>query len=455
MAAIGQKATPLTYDEVVEALGIRIVPPEENDNLLENVIGLEEVKKYLNQSLEIFKNPNDPKNKKATLYRNFLFVGEAGAGRTMTAFAFAKEANLPIIVINSEKFVSEKPIALVKGLREVLDKHSPAVVLFKKFEYINELDVDKTINVFSKVSDYLNYYSNNFFFASTIPETPLMDVILSKDAFKVMLGFETPTLPQREKLLKRFIADYPHDEDINISKIARDIIGMNAGKISALLSSAYNHALREGKDKIDFESVDTMLSSQLYGYKKSSMTEKERKLTAYHEAGHVIAGYFNNPDYKVSKVEVAHRSESLGLTISEDDENKFSYTKEDYEAQIIECFGGMVAERLLLKTNTSGVAADLAMAAKIAECMVKKYGMSDEFGPVSVIDHESCFYSETLNEQADFIIQSMLKKLYNQTTLLMQKYDKALVALSEALLEKETLFTNEINDILCKFKVES
>lgn len=128
------------------------------------------------------------------------------------------------------------------------------------------------------------------------------------------------------------------------------------------------------------------------------------------------------------------------------------FIKEDHEFQIIECYGGMAAERIVFNTNTSGVSQDLAVASKYAEHMVKYYGMNDAFGPVSIIPAKGCYYSKLLSEQADMIIHDMLVDFYHKTEKLMIKYRDALEALSIALLEKETLYREEIIEILSKYK---
>lgn len=452
MARFFKRAPSLSYKRVVERLGIKILPPEENDNFMKDVVGLAEPKKYLSQTLELLKNPDKPENQMATLNRKFVFVGNTGVGKALMAYAFAKEANLPIIVIEAEKFVNEKYFSLIEGFKLVLDQHQPSVVLLKDIEYTTQLDTEKTISLLSTLTDYLNSYTDCIFITTISSAVILPEFILSEKGFNLNLTFENPDLPQREILIQRSINRFPHDKNLDISKIAKNTLGMTGGTIYKLLCSSYNQALMDGKTEIDFESIDIVLSSNLYGYRKKLMTEKERRLTAYHEAGHVIAGYFSDPDYKLSKVEIVHRSESLGLTISETDEDKYTYLSGDYENRIIMCYGGMAAEDLMLGSHSSGVSGDLETATEIAEAMIKRYGMSKEFGPVSIgNDIEQDFVSDVLDKKAGEIIQKFLKSLQERTDELMLKYKDALVALSEALLEKETLYSDEISEILSKY----
>lgn len=450
MSMFYRSSVPLNYKQVVKLLGIKIVPPEENDNHLNSLVGLSEPKKYLTQILELLKNKDKPENQMATLNRKLVFIGKTGVGKALTAYAFAKEANLPIIEIESEKFVNEKYSALINSLKVVLDQHKPAVVLLKDIEYILNLGEDKSISVLAKLTDYLNTYTDCIFITTISSQVVLPEFILSDKGFTLGLCFEDPDLEQRETLINRIIQDFPHEENIDISRIARNTFGMTGGIIHKILRSSFNQALMDGKTKIDFESIDTVLSSSLYGYKKKMMTEKERRLTAYHEAGHVIAGYFSDPDYKTSKVEIAHRSESLGLTVHENDEEKFTYLKSDFENHIICSFGGMAAEDLILGTHSSGVSEDLRVANLTAEAMVKKFGMS-KLGPVSLGEEEDYYYSEELCKKADELILEMLYELQKRTNQIMFEHKNALEELTNALLEKETLYSNEITEILEKY----
>lgn len=448
------KTQVLSYDETLDLLGIKVILPEENNKSFDTIIGLKEPKKYLSQTLEFIKHPDEPKFQNATVYRKFLCAGENGSGRTLIATAFAKEADLPIIIIiHCEKFVAEKPMTLVNNLIQIFEKHRPCVVLFKKFEYIMNLGNTKAITVYSKINDYMNSLEDCYFFASADNHSRISELVFGREGLNFALPFEAPTLEQRIELFNKYINRFPHKDNIDISKIAKSTIGMYPNDISNIVSSSYNEALRTGKDKLDFECIDSVLSNSLYGYKKNVMTEKERKLTAYHEAGHVIAGYFSNPEYKLSKVEIAHRSESLGLTISEDDEDKLSYTKEDFENEIILCYGGLAAERLIFGTNTSGVSQDVEVATVMASFMVMSYAMSEDLGPIYLGNTpDSPFYSDALKEQADLIIQSMLNKLYERTEKLMLVHKSELIALSEALIEKETLYSEQVAEILKKFE---
>lgn len=458
MATINSKSSvPMSYEEIIEALDVKILPPEENDNFLDNIIGLENPKKYLKQILEFYNNPENYKDYNMTMFRKFLLIGQEGVGKAMTTYAFAKEANLPIVVIEADRFVTPNALTLMKNFSVVLDKHRPAVVLLKNIAYISELSDEKSTAVYTKLCDYLVNYEDCFFFTTLATYASFPENLFSEKGFNTTLIFEVPDLAQREELLKRFLTRFSHDESLDsneknsdLKKIAKNTLGMTAGNLIHLLENSMVQSFMDGHTQLNYFSIDTTLSSNLFGNARKTMTDEERRLTAYHEAGHVVAGYFSNPKYKLSKVEIVHRTFSLGLTVHEADEDKLSYTKEDFENDIILSYGGMAAERLMINTNTSGVSEDLRQATKTASNMICLFGMDDDFGPISLDDEN--FMSDTLAEEADILLQKMLKNLYAKTERIMLEHKAELIALSEALIEKETVYSDEILEIFKKAK---
>ena len=238
----------------------------------------------------------------------------------------------------------------------------------------------------------------------------------------------------------------PHDEKLDVEKLSRDFFGFSGGQIHDFLRKALVQAVLKGKDKLTYELINNTMYSEMYGGKVRKMSEKELRLTAYHEAGHVVAGYFGCPDYKVSKVEVVNRRETLGLTDPEVDEEKHSYTREDIKGRIITALGGKVAEQVIFNTSTSGVVGDLAQAAGVADGYVRRFGMDDSFGPVFVDD--DTFYSDELAKIADLKIRELLITLEKETYRVILEHKDKLIGIAEALIKKETLYREEILRIL-------
>lgn len=186
------------------------------------------------------------------------------------------------------------------------------------------------------------------------------------------------------------------------------------------------------------------------GEKREKMTDKEKLSTAYHEAGHVIAGYFSTPNYQLKRVEISPRASSLGLTATDIDEKKFSYFKEDFENLIVEYLGGLAAEEVIYGSHSSGVLADLAYATTAAANMVKAFGMCDVIGPMQVIPDVT--NSEATKAMADAQIAEILKKMKKKSIDVVSKHIPYLEALAKELVEKEVILGNEIEEIFTKVK---
>lgn len=458
----------MPYEELLEVLNVKILSPEENDNFFKDIIGLKDAKKQLQQLLKFTQHPEFALQNKIALHKNFIFLGPEGVGKVKMACTFAKEANLPIVIVESERFLSESPIKLMRNFEQILKKNSNSVILLKNFDYFSTLDIDKSTPILSKLCNYFKTYPSCFFFAtiSTAAIAVLPKLIFEDDGFDAILSFEEPDLTQRESFIQNWISDYqkkishkeiPDETNIQctlnvdeINKIARNTLGLTFGSLNQLLNNALLQADLDGNSCLDYATVDTALSKYFFGSKKKKMTEQERRLTAYHEAGHVIAGYFGDSNYKLSKVEIIHREETLGLTLGEIDEEKFSYTREDLEKQIILSYGGKAAEQIIFKTTTSGVSGDLANATVLAANMIKVYGMFDRLGPICLDD--DVFISDGLNDLADDILQDYLKEIYQKTEKLLLEHKAELIALAEELIEKETLYSQEILAIFEKVK---
>ena len=265
-------------------------------------------------------------------------------------------------------------------------------------------------------------------------------------------------------MYRLFCANIPIDPNISFSRLAIDSYSMTAKDIKRIVKDATLLSLRNHSETVTHEFFDETISLELLGQKRKKMTEKDRRSTAYHEAGHVIAGYFSNPEYKLSKVEIVHRSETLGVAMSDYEEEKLTYFKKNFKYLIITAFGGMAAERIIFGENSSGVSQDLAMATSYAKAMVTEYGMCDEIGPISIpalyysSDDENddiSIVSETTLDEINKNIRKILSVLYKTSFDIVNAHRKELEALTQALLEKEIVYGNEIKEIFDKIKTNT
>ena len=450
---VSKKVEEMTVSDWISVLKLKIVSVKDNDNLLQNIVGHEENKNFFLQIASFF---SSPKTKKRSIafenHPNLFFIGPAGVGKTTCSFAIAKAMKVPIIVIDTQNLVTAMPDhksfdAVFEGLRMVIESVGKSVVLFKEVQYINSYTQNNNVAVSTMICSLITHFTECLFISTTSQEEVTFQRFFLEDGgFDTPVTFELPNHSERETLIRRFISIYPYEEDIDFDKLARDFIDYSGGEIQKTLKAAYIQCLIKGIEKLNYKQINESIWSEQFGKEVKKMSEKEIRLTAYHEAGHVICGFYGCPNYQVSKVEVLHRQESLGLTMGENDEDKESYTIEDLEGRILLNYGGKIAEEITFETSTSGVVQDLASATIIATQMVKRCGMDKDFGPVYLDDN--VFDSPILHDSADIIIQHLLKRLYAKATRIMLEHRDKLILIAEALIKKEVLYKEEVLDLL-------
>ena len=440
------KSTAYSCEEVSELLQIKVLLPQDNDNFFKNIIGNTEIVSYFTQIVKILKSEETIKGLGDRFHPSFLLLGIVGIGKALTVYSFAKEMELPIIVIDTEKLLQDFSAKMIKSIKTFLEQYDKCVVLFKDVNYIDQLDSDKSVSLFSKLCNIKNSFPDSYFFASASETFAYPQFFYGNEGFDTKLSYNPPDPKERILLIKKFLKDIPHDEKMDFDKVSRDFIGSSGGDIADMLQKAWVQCVIRGEDKLTYKAINATIYSESFGSKVRKMSDKEMRLTAYHEAGHVIAGYYGCPNYKISKVEVVFRTDSLGLTDPETDEDQLSYTREDLIGHIIHALGGKVAEQIMFNTNTSGVASDLANATTMASGYVKVFGMDPTMGPLCLADE--VFMSETLNSIADVKIQEMLMDLERQATQIVFEHKDKLVKLAEALIKKETLYKEEVMRIL-------
>lgn len=441
------KKKEYTVEEVKKKLRPKILLPADNDNYFKNIIGNKDIVDQLSKIVELFTLGSTVEILGSIFHPAFVLIGMPGVGKTLTTFAFAKEMNLPIVVINCERILQDYSEEMFDGIKKLLNTIGRCVVMFKEIQFFANLESEKFIPIYNMILDVKDAFPESFFFASASVTTTYPSYFMSdEDGFDTKISFNPPEPEDREALIRKFLEELPYVEDLDIPKLARDFVGFSGGDIKCLLKKSFIQALVEGKEELTYEIINQTMYSDMFGKQVSKMSEKELRYTAYHEAGHVVAGYFGCPEYKISKVEVVHRSYSLGLTDPEVDEQKLSTTREDIKGEIIHCLGGKCAEQIIYNTSTSGVMQDLQQATALADGYICKFGMDDSFGPVYVDDDE--YYSDTLKALADSKIQELMINLEHETTKLLLEHKDKLILLAETLAKKETLYKNEILDIL-------
>ena len=429
--------------------GIKVVTSSDNDNMLSNVIGHTSIKEELSNTIRLLKEFYNP-NSSVMPYTRFILLGPPGTGKATTVFGFAKDADLPIVVIDANSLVDKKMrSSILKYYFKILNSFPKAVALIKDFEYCNNSSSEKLENdyiVFCRNLLHKILYSNAIVFLTLSATCGLPSFMLEEGAFERVFNFELPTIEFRKDLIVKLLNNVSLDSSVTVDKIAKNTFGMTGGTIKKVIKRVLINAELNKKHTLSLRDFDDVISEINAGEKTHKMTEKERLATAYHEAGHVVASYYSNPEYKLSKVEIAARTESLGLTAQEIDENKHSMFKKDFENHIICCLGGYVAERFIYGENTSGVSQDLFIATSCADSMVALFGMCDNVGPIC-IDEDAMTISEDILAFATSEVHHILKFFLKKTEAIIGNHMASLEALARALVQKETVYGNEIKEI--------
>lgn len=439
---------------------VAVYNPDEIEITFDGLVGLDTAKEELKDVISYIKDPASFDKLGIRPHMHYLIQGPPGSGKTSLAYAVAHEANIPIVVVNCKEFADEKSrsFKLLKTAFSTAAANEYAVLLFKNFEGFFQVAESFKVIFLDKLLELMRNYENVVVISTLSAMLAISggEYLFDEEAFSKTIDVLYPDLKTREAMYELFCTNIPVDKNVSFARLARDSYNMTAQDIKQIIKNSALLAIRNNCETVTREHFDEMISLELLGQKRKKMTEKERRCTAYHEAGHVIAHYFSDPNYKLSKVEVAYRTESLGVTMEEVDEDKLSLFKNDWENRIIGCFGGMVAERLIFGNNTSGVVQDLAMATFYAKLMVSAFGMCDDFGPISICEvysdgDEAAFkFSEHILEESDKHVLKILRELYDRANKTVTEHRAELEALTEALLEKEVVYGNEIKEIFDK-----
>lgn len=430
---------------------IKVTPPEKIAITFDSLYGVDQAVEILQDIITYFKTSMPV----VQPHRSYFIYGPLGSGKASLIYATAKASKIPIIDLNTSIFsslndddeVAKKFKLIHKAVQKLLKQFKGCAIMLRNMDEIEDSENDNAF--YLNLIKHFNNMPNVFIFAlSSNPDIGVPSIVKEMELFSTTIGIEYPNLAIREKLFESCIQKQKIKiaPDVSINRLAKEAIGETPLSIAYIVKEAHLFSVRQNHEAVtqnDFSETMMRISS---GEKNLKMTEKERKLTAYHEAGHVVAGYFNNPTYVLSRVEISPRSQgSLGLTVSEIDENKYSYFKEDFENRIIECLGGLCAEEIIFGKHTSGVLSDLSMATAYASNIVKAYGMTKDFGIMVVLPDVTDSWYTLAN--AEKIISKILDELYQKTLALISEKRPYLEALAEVLVDNEVVLGNEIEEI--------
>ncbi len=430
-----------------------------------DVAGADEEKEELQEIVEFLKHPKRFVDIGARIPKGVLLVGPPGTGKTLIAKAVAGEAGVQFLSISGSDFVE---LYVGVGASRVRDLFEQAKKIAPSIVFIDEIDAvgrhrgagmggghDEREQTLNQLLVEMDGFGNNegvIIIAATNRPDILDPALLRPGRFDRQVFVGMPDIKGREAILRVHARGKPLDESVKLEDIAKTTAGFTGADLENLLNEAALLAARANKRVIAQENIHTAMLKVIAGPEKKSkvITEKERKLTAYHEAGHAVVMKHLETQDPVHHITIIPRGRAGGMTISLPKEDKYYASKSEMFEDIVSYMGGRVAEKLVLDDISTGASNDIDRATKLARSMVVKYGMSDELGPISFgSENDEVFlgrdyghmrnYSEEVAARIDREIKAFIDKAYERCEQILQKSLPILKKIAEYLLENETM----------------
>lgn len=437
-----------------------------------DVAGLKEEKEELEEIVDFLKNPSKYSNLGARIPKGVLLVGNPGTGKTYISRATAGEAGVPFFTISGSDFVEMFVGVGASRVRDLFDqakKNAPCIIFIDEIDAVGRKrgaglgggndEREQTLNQLLVEMDGFDGNSGIIILAATNRPDVLDPALLRPGRFDRQIVIGMPDVKAREEIFKVHTKNKPLADDVTIEILARRTPGFSPADIENLVNEAALLTARRNGTKIRMDEIEEATTKVMAGPAKKSrvISEAERKLTAYHEAGHAIVMKAIPDSDPVHQITIIPRGMAGGFTMSLPEDEKFFMTKGDMVNKIKHLLGGRVAEALKLDDISTGASNDLERATAIARQMITKYGFSSKLGPVSFSSSDEVFlgkdfstrqnYSEETASEIDAEIKHILENCYEATTNILKENDEAFERVAQALLLIETLDGEQFNDL--------
>ncbi len=438
-----------------------------------DVAGADEEKADLEEIVDFLKEPRKYMALGARIPKGVLLVGPPGTGKTLIAKAVAGEAGVPFFSISGSDFVELYVGVGASRVRDLFDqakKHAPAIVFIDEIDAVGRQrgaglggghdEREQTLNQLLVEMDGFGNNAGVIVMAATNRADILDPALLRPGRFDRQIYIGVPDIKGRVEILKVHARKKPFEDDVSFDAIARSTVGFTGADLENLLNEAALLAARQGKSKIGLKDIDNAFLKVIMGNEKKNrvITEHERKITAYHEAGHALTSRVLPTQDPVQQVSIVPRGRAGGFTLNMPKEDKYYNTKQQMEEELIVLLGGRVAEKLIMDDISTGASNDIQRASDIARKMVTKYGMSEKLGPIDFsASHDEVFlgrdFANTnhLSEQTSSLIDSEVKGLidraYQRCEQILRDNLDILHRLARFLLEHETMDNAQLEAI--------
>jgi len=459
----------------------RMLGEEEIKTTFADVAGVEEAKEEVGELVEFLRDPGKFQKLGGQIPRGVLMVGSPGTGKTLLAKAIAGEAKVPFFTISGSDFVEMFVGVGASRVRDMFEqgkKHAPCIIFIDEIDAVGRHrgagvggghdEREQTLNQLLVEMDGFEGSEGVIVIAATNRPDVLDPALLRPGRFDRQVVVPLPDVRGREQILKVHMRKVPAAENVRASLIARGTPGFSGADLANLVNEAALFAARENAPEVYMEHFERAKDKIMMGAERKSMvmSEDEKKLTAYHEAGHAIVGRLVPDHDPVYKVSIIPRGRALGVTMFLPEEDRYSYSKRRLESQVASLFGGRLAEEIIFGHDnvTTGASNDIERATDIARNMVTKWGLSEKLGPLAYSEDEGeVFLGRSVTQHKnvaddtarviDEEIRDVIDRNYQCAEKLLNDNLDILHAMSDALMKYETIDTDQIDQLMDRKEV--
>jgi len=454
----------------------RMLGEDEIKVTFKDVAGAEEAKEEVSELVDFLRDPSKFQKLGGKIPSGVLMVGSPGTGKTLLARAIAGEAKVPFFTISGSDFVEMfvgVGASRVRDMFETAKKHAPCIIFIDEIDAVGRHrgaglggghdEREQTLNQLLVEMDGFEGSEGVIVIAATNRPDVLDPALLRPGRFDRQVVVPLPDIRGREQILKVHMRKLPVDDDVKPGIIARGTPGFSGADLANLVNEAALFAARENSKNVDMSHFERAKDKIMMGAERRSMvmSEKEKKLTAYHEAGHAIVGRVVPDHDPVYKVSIIPRGRALGVTMFLPEEDRYSLTKKQLESQISSLFGGRIAEELIFGKDsvTTGASNEIERATDIARNMVTKWGLSERLGPLVYSEDEGeVFLGRSVTQHKnmgdntariiDEEIRSLIDRNYERAETILKERIDVLHNMTDALMKYETIDVEQIDALM-------
>ncbi len=441
-----------------------------------DVAGVEEAKDEVSELVEFLRDPSKFQKLGGKIPRGVLMVGSPGTGKTLLAKAIAGEAKVPFFSISGSDFVEMfvgVGASRVRDMFEQAKKHAPCIIFIDEIDAVGRHrgaglggghdEREQTLNQLLVEMDGFEGSEGVIVIAATNRPDVLDPALLRPGRFDRQVVVPLPDVRGREQILRVHMRKVPLGDDVKPNLIARGTPGFSGADLANLVNEAALFAARQNKRMVGMEEFEKAKDKIMMGAERKSMVmnDEEKKLTAYHEAGHAIVGRLVPSHDPVYKVSIIPRGRALGVTMFLPEEDRYSYSKERLESQISTLYGGRIAEELIFGADkvTTGASNDIQRTTELARNMVTKWGLSDVLGPLTYSEEQGEVFlghsvaqsksvSDVTAHTIDQEVRVIIDRNYQRAKKILVDNLEKMHRMAEALIKYETIDSKQIDDIM-------